>query len=319
MTSYSQVCQRWVDRLTGATTLPLLAADRVYPSHGGDAVYSYGSHFVLAQALRDRKGAVRLILLNGDRYSPSTTNHQGHIRRAVQGCEIPSVVVPFTVLESAGIEQASIVVVDKTDDGMRWTWRESQTEPTEWEIENDYARDVRMIERNGERWFRFESQQHVLGESVLRASVSGFGVKPRTAYFLSGFDAQERHLSYFFAELPHKVATLAEAYESLKPLAVRMAEGEGREVKRQGDVYAIPLPSASVRTLRKAGATFGRQAHVLGTNHAATEVATLGNVTLARRTLWHRPEGRNPDHRRVALGSTWHVLVKNTVPVTAGR
>lgn len=310
--------ERWADRIAGRTTRDHLAArGNVWAE--GDTIYSYGRHFPMAVALRDKREAVTLVLVNGDRYSSSTTGHQSIVRSVIASRGLPNVIVPFTALENAGIVRSTVEVVERTEDGYRWTARESDTAPEDHEVTYGSIRNVRSVERDGKAAYRFEAQVHVLGEAVLRAKVYSRGSKTRTAYFLSGFDTQERQTSYFFAELPHKVATLAEAYESLKPQAVIMAEAEGREVKRQGDVFAIPLPSATMRSLRKAGATFDRQARVLGTNHAATEVAVLGNATLARRTLWHRPEFRAPDHRRVALGSTWHVLVKNTVPVAVGR
>ena len=67
----------------------------------------------------------------------------------------------------------------------------------------------------------------------------------RTAYFLSGFDSNETRPSYFFCELPPKVkpTTVAEAYDTLKPTAVRLAEEYGRDVKRQGDIFAVPVPA----------------------------------------------------------------------------
>lgn len=139
----------------------------------------------------------------------------------------------------------------------------------------------------------------------------------RRAFFLSGFDANESRPSYFFCELPpkSKPSTVAEAYEVLKPDAVRLAEQVGREVKRQGDVFAIETRFTK-RDLRKLGATFTKQANILGTNHAASEVALLKDgTTLVRGTLKHVPEFRNPDHKRVTLGKGYFVVAKNTVPV----
>lgn len=163
----------------------------------------------------------------------------------------------------------------------------------------------------------------------------------RWATFLSGFDEQETRPSYFFCELParSKARTIDEAYEALKPEPVKLAEAMGRPVTRQGDIFAVPTTYTKAQ-LRKLGATFermsegreevdlgwrgkrieyGEAAQLLGTNHRATEVARLGGVTLARGVLWHKPEGRDPDHKRQPMGDrkSWHVIVKNTVPVAA--
>lgn len=141
----------------------------------------------------------------------------------------------------------------------------------------------------------------------------------RRTKFLSGFDANENRPSYFFCELPPKctATTVEEAYAALKPDVVHLAEQMGREVKRQGDIFAVPLAGVTKRSLRKAGARFERRGALFSTNHVATETAYMpdGN-TIVRGTLTHAPHGRRPDHHRVALGD-WHLVVKNTVPIAA--
>jgi hypothetical protein len=54
------------------------------------------------------------------------------------------------------------------------------------------------------------------------------------------------------------------------------------------------------------------QRGVLGTRHEGTEVAILPNgAVLARGTLRHT----GGQHRMLSLGKTWHVIVRNTVPL----
>jgi hypothetical protein len=142
----------------------------------------------------------------------------------------------------------------------------------------------------------------------------------RTSFYLSGFDAQETRPSYFFCELPQGVepTSVDEAIECLKPDPVILAEGMGREVLRQGDIFAIPMPSLTKRDLTKMGARHERRGRLLDTNHVATDTAYLPDgTTLARGALVHAPEWRSPDHKRVPLTSVWHVVVKNTVPIAA--
>ena len=143
----------------------------------------------------------------------------------------------------------------------------------------------------------------------------------RTAYYISDFDANEPRPLYFFCELPRgvKPTTLAEAIEALKPEPVLMAEQLGRTITRQGDIFAIEVPTKTRRELKAEGATFEKMGELLGTNHVATEVARMPDgTTLARGTMHHKPPWRRPDHIRAKLtdGKTWHVIVKNTVPVT---
>lgn len=66
-----------------------------------------------------------------------------------------------------------------------------------------------------------------------------------TAYFLSGYDENERGRTgeglYFLAQLPGGAhpASVEEAFECLKPQEVKDAEAMGLNVVRQGDVFAI--------------------------------------------------------------------------------
>lgn len=144
-------------------------------------------------------------------------------------------------------------------------------------------------------------------------------LRRRWAYYLSGFDENETRPSYFFAELPRgpKPTTVEEALDTLKPSSVRLAESMGREVARQGDVFAIPMPGVTLRELKKLGGVLTRHGNLFGTNHEATDVVVVGDATYARGTIRHNPADRRPDHKRLTIGKTWHRMVKNTVPVAA--
>lgn len=158
------------------------------------------------------------------------------------------------------------------------------------------------------------------------------GTRRRWAYYLSGFDQNETRPSYFFCELPKSSpTTVDEAYEVLKPDAVKLAEQMGRDVKRQGDIFAIPMPNADLRLMKKNGGVHtvkpkliehdgrlvwsGERPNLLGTNHEAAETVLYRGQLYARGTIIHNPQGRRPDHKRVPLGKQWHLIVKNTVPI----
>lgn len=160
----------------------------------------------------------------------------------------------------------------------------------------------------------------VFPESLIRAEVTFPYGNPhgttRKAYFLSGWDTKEFLPVYFFCELPPGASpqTIAEAREALKPEAVKLAESMGRKVRRQGDIFAIPLKDFTPRA-----ELIEKNIHVAGTNHRVTEGYAFYSadgvlVTYARGKLMHRPSGRHPDHRTVKLGRDWFLLVKNTVP-----
>lgn len=81
----------------------------------------------------------------------------------------------------------------------------------------------------------------------------------RKVKFLSGFDHGEPHLAYFFCELPKcDASTVDEAYEALKPEVVRLAEAMGRDVKRQGDIFAVQTTETTA-SLKKRARVLGRR------------------------------------------------------------
>lgn len=170
----------------------------------------------------------------------------------------------------------------------------------------------------------------------------------RWATYLSSFDYNEPHRPYFMCELPYgcKATTVDEGVDALMPDVIRSAIAQGIDVKRQGDIYAIPtnlttevleslaLPVTVRRyiigehnyaerdvTLRRprANETYpSGTLDILGTNHRATHmILTRDGQWYGRGTLSHAPSGREPDHRAVKLdGAEWYAFVKNTVPIT---
>lgn len=265
----------------------------------------------------------------------------------------------------------AVVTVDDLGSYERHEWRKTGTRTVMYLGHS--RRSVSKVTEDGETSYRWTTYRHWLGASLIRAAVStGPGTRRRRwAYFLSAFDEQETARLYFLAELPRGVAptTVAEAFEDLKPDAVKVAEQMGREVTRQGDIFAIAMPGLTLRQLRKDGATVekgpriktvtryrdrytplgdipaageevwhdrpaaGRIAEesdawedkgrgwraLLGQNHYATEVARMPDgTTFARGTMKHDPERRAADHarRKMGDGKTWHLIVKNTVPLS---
>lgn len=169
----------------------------------------------------------------------------------------------------------------------------------------------RQLIKSGKRWYS-ETNIHRLGDSVFRAKAHG-------AYrtYLSSFDYQERNPLYFLAELPWKikVENVQEAITALAPPIVQQAWAQKRVVRRQGDIFCIPTDLSKEQIQERTGAKVVRMEGVLGTDHVVTEsyVGRRG-VTYARGWMWHKPEGRRPDHGKVFLGENWHLVVPNAVP-----
>lgn len=145
----------------------------------------------------------------------------------------------------------------------------------------------------------------------------------REAYFLSGYDRNEKGLSYFFCEMPvdGKPQTVKEAYEMLKPESVKQAEQAGMKVVRQGDMFFIrmkgwqPDEKDEVRT---------KDAFIHNSNHRVEDVIWKGGrgsaLTYVRGVVTHDPAGRRPDHAPLNLGRKhWWLCVRNTVPLAANR
>lgn len=451
MTTIQDICTRYAERVTDPDK-------RARNSRGknvftdGDRIYSYGMHFVMAETFRNPDGSPRFVLVNGDRYSVSTSSHQSDVRSALRKHtpDVPTIIIPFRALTAAGINLDSIVPLDVKPERYEYTRHESDELPASaerreqvsvyygpqdanrydsgfrrlrdafesehvgedpenaaWQAYLDAAPTVWAVPSEGE-WqaveqvggrYVWHTRRHWLGDALFAARRHGRAKRVR---FLSSFDRQESTPLYFLCELPPcRAATIGEALEALKPDAVILAEGVGRTVTRQGDIFAVPMPGLTARDLREQGATFGKRSaamegirvagrndrltdtlfntgdldeyrpdparpwmkkrrsweylrdvrehriekwapllrlraqraaersapviarvSLLGTSHIGTETATLPDGTqYARGIMYHEPrlvgENRERDHRRQKMGDgkTWHLIVKNTVPV----
>jgi hypothetical protein len=144
-------------------------------------------------------------------------------------------------------------------------------------------------------------------------------------YYISGYDANEDPPLYFLARLPHEVTSYKDAIEALKPESVKLAEAQGLEVLRQGDMFAIPTKYSTNDLLQK-GAVIEEYKEnfklvptcsLYGTGHCTEKMARLPDGTqLGRGMMMHRPGSRRPDHQDLPLSpSKWYIIVKNTVPI----
>lgn len=320
MTSGHDVIVRWVREVRNDVPRflrPAAANVRVEVPYGSGKrarLYSYGTHFELARWLDPTDEHDGFWLLNGDRYSQTTTKHQSTVRNEVQSSGAPVLIVPHSSLGGAGIDFDSIVPAEVTQDRFL---SERVTVPAAERPE--WAED---LTDNGDGTWSYTRRTHMLGESVFSAVYpvyDGPVYGTRRAVFLSAFDHQETTRHYFLCQLPDGTVpgTVAEAFEALKPPVVVEAEAAGLHVTRQGDLFAVPVDLAT-RQVRRLGQPVKGQ-RVLGISHAATEsVSVPGGDTYARGILRHSPfeSWRRPEHRRQWMGDgkTWHLLVKNTVP-----
>jgi hypothetical protein len=279
----------------------------------GDALYSYGLHFVLAFRL-----APNLFLKNGDRYSVSTSQHQAIVQRTLSGPTIsfdalePMLPKRFLGIASSGIaELGESNVLDYIEDSTVPCQRDKET--GEWSNGFQPPNQGMFVETgsNDETAWGY---WHTLGGALIRTNGSRF---------LCSLDEG----IYFVSELSGKPDTVAEAFEDLKPAAVKEAESAGVKVQRQGEWFAIPSSRMRDGYWRyRLGCT---QAHLTKTvapiaplpkqdsssnehwvRHLELNGELWGRGRMIHRNSWTGEPTR--EHRSLLLGDTWHRLVKNT-------
>jgi hypothetical protein len=175
--------KRWLAVAQGKTTDKLLRSSSVIPD--GDQIYSFGHHFELARVLRDAKGEIRLILMNGEQVSSHTSTHQWRLRKVVDDeAKLPRVIIPFPALQEAGINLDSITLIsDKPDRHETIRHRTHQfPEGARWHqggtIKTPRA-EADIVEQL-ERWNSYRTGPYGNGEPVI--TLEEFMTDPRWEY-----------------------------------------------------------------------------------------------------------------------------------------
>src|SRR5882724_5446994 len=244
------------------------------------------------------------LLANGAALRWPMSRHQMQVLSSLEDAHARFAVVPFHSIVAA------------------WTDGESD----DWDQAplaiSDLQREVGIIvPSEGERWKEVEVKDkyghtdtttiHTLGDSVLR-------VKDR--FYLSAVDETGLGMGmYFLAELTtdQAPASLQDAFNALKPPAVREAEARGANIMRQGEWFAIPTMLRTSELMRdvERGIAAYRLNHVLGKDgHHQLEEAIIyragdrkGQV-FARGVLTHT----NNEHTDLDLGTIrWYLVVHN--------
>jgi len=270
----------------------------VFASDG--VLYSYGHHFPLAirrPAEFNHKDKTEWYLLNGDKYSVSTSKHQSITYSVFR--EYPR--VSFTALRAAGLHYRTVEVIDWCGD--------------EWEAV--YAGDdnfdtFRLTVPVGAEYHEHKDDDgnitqksyHRIGAVVLRQE---------DQYYLCAMDEG----SDFISLLPCEVYTVGEAYDSLKPEIVKTAIAQGEDVKRQGEWFFIPVNQLMLPKIRKKDylpKIALPAADASSNQHICTRTYKNGDQYLVKGIVRHiSPQNRRrADHRAVKLGDMVHMAVCNT-------
>jgi len=184
-----------------------------------EVLYSYGHHFPLAVDLG------RLYVLNGDRYSKTTSSHQSTLFSLIPNSR--RVEIPFSALASMMTAKGKKIYEQShvTKEVMKFN-------VIDWE--NDSYLDTGRLNKKGE-----PIMDHVLGGSLFEYDGSYFvtgmdlsGADPRGLFFLTEIATEQ--IEKFGAP-----TSMVEAMELLKPDEVKKAEEAGHEVYRQGEWFFI--------------------------------------------------------------------------------
>ena len=126
----------------------------------------------------------------------------------------------------------------------------------------------------------------------------------------------------WIAHIPKTIGTVAEAVQYLKPAAVKRAENNGLEVKRQGDWFFIP-----VRRPHHSASPDDWQHGLDGDHHPGEMLATKsewavispdsGSVKLPAGTIYVRGRLDHSQHNSLFLDG-WHKAVRNKA-IRTGR
>ena len=186
-----------------------------------EILYSYGYHFPLAVDLG------RLYVLNGDKYSVTTSSHQSTLFRLVPNSM--RVEIPFSALASMMIAKGKRIYAQSN----------VAIEVMEFNVidwENDRYLDTGRLNKQGE-----PIMDHVLGGSLFEYEGSYFvtgmdlsGVDPRGMFFLTEIATEQ-------IEKFGEPTSMVEAMELLKPDEVKKAEEAGCKVYRQGEHFFIEV------------------------------------------------------------------------------
>jgi hypothetical protein len=303
---HTQVIDNFINRGSGGRGTYVKADDTVLSSQFPQNYRPWGHWGWRNLDGRSFPLAVRLgdgnLLVNGARLDWPAAGHQHALLEALQDSPRKFGVVPFHSIVAA------------------WT---------DGEIRDWYQKPIplRQLQRGvgivvpsaGERWQEITEKDkhgqpqtrrvHTLGDSVVRV---------HDRYYLSAVDPTGQGAGmYFLAELlaDRPPATLAEAFNFLKPREVREAEARGANVRRQGEWFAIPTQHLTSELMRDVdrGLAVYRQRHVLGRDgHHQLEEAVLYQVgprkgeVYARGMLTHTQD----EHVDLDLGTIrWHKVV----------
>jgi len=259
----------------------------------GDVLYSYGRHFPLL--VRTEFG----FLLNADKYSSSTSQHQGMCFSCA------TIQIPFSVLGSARIDYRDFSIVDKRQR------RYDKTGKWHYYVLMSYSpycfKGKDKIISGAEYKALTKTERDMCVEQEERRP-EAVVIKYNDIHYLSSMDGS----NYFLCQLPEKVKTVDDAFESLKPEGLN-----GQAYIRQGEWFFVEedcsAESFSTHDKPNPAKEFYKmleQKYALphrdgGNIHIATRGIDINNYILVSGQVRHVDRfGRRADHPMLKLSTS---------------
>ncbi len=209
----------------------------IYFVDNGDirVLYSYGDHFPLAVITKD------FTLLNGDRYSVTTSQHQSLTRQAMRDGITSSFGMLRTVFGDGFYEQ--IKVIDTQDEkrgDISW-----QDEITLKNLDPEIKKIATSI-----------MVRH--GRVIAWHRAGAMLIDYKGDKYICGMDENQ----YFISKLPiefNHVTKVESAFFALEPQTVREQRRAGKTIERQGEWFFTRIDDISPKECKKAYKCFGEK------------------------------------------------------------
>ncbi|HBI47504.1 MAG TPA: hypothetical protein DDX93_02080 [Smithella sp.] len=258
----------------------------------GNTLYSYGRHFPLA--VRRGEEGQEWYLLNGDKYSVSTSKHQGITYSVFSD----SPRVSFTALNAAGISYNSCKLVDFQKDAY----------DSAFKGDKNFLNFKSLVPVGAEYHESKDKEGNIISKSFHR--IGAVVLEQNKKHFICSMDEG----SYFVSLLPKRVKTVQEAFEVLKPARVKVFEKYGGKYQRQGEWFFIPEIFIKIeeKDFQKSAAL--PSADSSSNLHVCTRLKKIGKRYFVKGIIKHRNPrtNRRADHKPLKLGEGIYEAVCNT-------
>lgn len=286
----------------------------------GNILYDYGHHFPIL--IRRPDG----LLMNADKYSVTTSKHQGMCQRYA------TFLIPFSILNRLHLDYFTVEILDQSKE--RW-------DLICYRAYNPDTKKYYRISVNEYKTFSGTAKEYCYEITERRPSALIMRNPENGKCYLASMDND----NYFASELSQPVKTVQEGYDLLKPIEAKGIEG--KDYLRQGEWFFIPCDGVKPFKISiKKGMTkqisyrgewnneirnyegkpykriepkefLVNQNKALTPHHYATEYGfNIGYPSLVRGTVRHT----NRDHRMLKLGNgkQWYMAVESNHVISVG-